>query len=174
MFISCLILVIPGKRIFQKVLLMLSDWFIRHCQVWLHTHKLFLLQLSLSYRTYTLLVMWSLQTFIFPIISARLTLTPHTVFNHIKNVMAKDQSEEKLVSSKQGNIITGNAAVSSRARCSTQDSGAGLDPYVGVEMEGGLGIRGWRWVGLGVEIGGGFRDQGVEMGRFRGGDGEGV
>ncbi len=51
----------------------------------------------------------------------------------------------------------------------------------------GLGIRGWRRVGLGVEMGGfrdqgwrlvdlgvemgGFRDQGVEMGRFRGGDG---
>ncbi len=41
----------------------------------------------------------------------------------------------------------------------------------------GLGIRGWRRVGLGVEMGG-FRDQGVEtgrlgveMGRFRGGDG---
>ncbi len=59
--------------------------------------------------------------------------------------MAKDQSEEKLVSSKQGNIITGNAAVSSRARCSTQDSGVGLDPYVG----GGDG--------------GGFWDQGVDM-----------
>ncbi len=41
----------------------------------------------------------------------------------------------------------------------------------------GLGIRGWRPVGLGVEMGR-FRDQGwrrvglgVEMGRFRGGDG---
>ncbi len=33
-----------------------------------------------------------------------------------------------------------------------------------------LGIRGWRWVGLGVEMSE-FRDQGVEMGRFRGGDG---
>ncbi len=43
----------------------------------------------------------------------------------------------------------------------------------------GLGIRGWRLVGLvveldglmdqGVEIGR-FRDQGVEIGRFRGGD----
>ncbi len=48
----------------------------------------------------------------------------------------------------------------------------------------GLGIRGWRLVGLGVELGafrdqgvemvglgvemGGFRDQGVEIGRFRG------
>ncbi len=30
----------------------------------------------------------------------------------------------------------------------------------------GLGIRGWRRVGLGVEMGG-FRDQGVETGRFR-------
>ncbi len=29
----------------------------------------------------------------------------------------------------------------------------------------GLGIRGWRWVGLGVGMGG-FRDQGVERGRF--------
>ncbi len=29
-----------------------------------------------------------------------------------------------------------------------------------------LGIRGWRWVGLGVEMGE-FRDQGVETGRFR-------
>ncbi len=51
----------------------------------------------------------------------------------------------------------------------------------------GLGIRGWRRVGLEVEMGGfrdqgvetgrfrgemgGFRDQGVETGRFRGGDG---
>ncbi len=37
---------------------------------------------------------------------------------------------------------------------------------------GGVGStsRGWRWVGLGVEMGG-FRDQGVETGRFRGGDG---
>ncbi len=44
----------------------------------------------------------------------------------------------------------------------------------------GLGIRGWRLVGLvveldgfidqGVEIGR-FRDQGVEIGRFRSGDG---
>ncbi len=50
-----------------------------------------------------------------------------------------------------------------------------------------LGIRGWRWVGLGVEMGGfrdqgvervglvvemgGFSNQGVETGRFRGGDG---
>ncbi len=30
--------------------------------------------------------------------------------------------------------------------------------------------QGWRLVGLGVEMGW-FRDQGVEMGRFRGGDG---
>ncbi len=29
-----------------------------------------------------------------------------------------------------------------------------------------LGIRGWRWVGLGVEMGE-FRDQGVETGMFR-------
>ncbi len=51
----------------------------------------------------------------------------------------------------------------------------------------GLGIRGWRLVGLGVEMGGfrdqwvetgrlwvemgGSRDQGLEIGRFRGGDG---
>ncbi len=34
----------------------------------------------------------------------------------------------------------------------------------------GLEIKGWRWVGLGVGMGG-FRGQGVEMGRFRGGDG---
>ncbi len=34
----------------------------------------------------------------------------------------------------------------------------------------GLGIRGWRRLGLGVGMGG-FRDQGVETGRFRGGDG---
>ncbi len=34
----------------------------------------------------------------------------------------------------------------------------------------GLGIGGWRRVGLGVEMGG-FRDRGVETGRFRGGDG---
>ncbi len=33
-----------------------------------------------------------------------------------------------------------------------------------------LVIRGWRRVGLGVEIGG-FSDQGVDTGRFRGGDG---
>ncbi len=33
-----------------------------------------------------------------------------------------------------------------------------------------LGIRGWKQVGLGLEIGG-FRDQGVDTGRFRGGDG---
>ncbi len=33
-----------------------------------------------------------------------------------------------------------------------------------------LGIKGWSLVGLGVEMGG-FRDQGVESGRFRGGDG---
>ncbi len=32
-----------------------------------------------------------------------------------------------------------------------------------------LGIRGWRRVGLGVEMGD-FRDQGVETGRFRAGD----
>ncbi len=30
----------------------------------------------------------------------------------------------------------------------------------------GLGIRGWIRVGVGVEMGG-FRDQGVETGRFR-------
>ncbi len=30
----------------------------------------------------------------------------------------------------------------------------------------GLGIRGWRWVGLGEEMSG-FRDHGVETGRFR-------
>ncbi len=41
---------------------------------------------------------------------------------------------------------------------------------LGVGMWWVLGIRGWRWVGLGVGMGG-FRDQGVEMGRFRGGDG---
>ncbi len=44
----------------------------------------------------------------------------------------------------------------------------------------GLGIRGWRCVGLRVGMGGfrdqevgmgGFRDQGVEMCRFKGGDG---
>ncbi len=41
----------------------------------------------------------------------------------------------------------------------------------------GLGIRGWRLVGLGVEMGmfrggdGWVTDQGVEIGRFRGGDG---
>ncbi len=41
----------------------------------------------------------------------------------------------------------------------------------------GLGIRGWRRVGLGVGMGGfrggdgWVRDQGVETGRFRGGDG---
>ncbi len=40
---------------------------------------------------------------------------------------------------------------------------------LGVEM-GGFRDQGWRWVGLGVEMGG-FRDQGVETGRFRGGDG---
>ncbi len=34
----------------------------------------------------------------------------------------------------------------------------------------GLVIRGWRRVGLWVEMGE-FRDQEVEMGRFRGGDG---
>ncbi len=34
----------------------------------------------------------------------------------------------------------------------------------------GLGIRGWRLVGLGVELGR-FRDQGVEIGRFSGGVG---
>ncbi len=34
----------------------------------------------------------------------------------------------------------------------------------------GLLIRGWRLVGLGVERGG-FRDQGMEIGRFRGGEG---
>ncbi len=33
-----------------------------------------------------------------------------------------------------------------------------------------LGIRGWRRVGLEVGMGG-FRDQGLEMGRFRGVDG---
>ncbi len=33
----------------------------------------------------------------------------------------------------------------------------------------GLGIRGWRLVGLGVGMG--FRDKGVETGRFRGWDG---
>ncbi len=33
-----------------------------------------------------------------------------------------------------------------------------------------MGFKGWRWVGLGVEMGG-FRDQGVETGWFRGGDG---
>ncbi len=33
----------------------------------------------------------------------------------------------------------------------------------------GLGIRGWRRVGLSVEMGG-FRDQGLEMCRFSGGD----
>ncbi len=33
-----------------------------------------------------------------------------------------------------------------------------------------LGIRGWRRLGLGVEMGG-LRDQGVKTGRFRGGDG---
>ncbi len=40
---------------------------------------------------------------------------------------------------------------------------------LGVGM-GGFRIRGWRRVGLGVGMGG-FRDQGVETGRFRGGDG---
>ncbi len=33
----------------------------------------------------------------------------------------------------------------------------------------GLGVRGWRWVGL-VEMGG-FRGQGVEIDRFSDGDG---
>ncbi len=36
-----------------------------------------------------------------------------------------------------------------------------------------LRIRGWRLVGLGWRWGG-FRDQGVEIGRFRGGDGVGL
>ncbi len=40
---------------------------------------------------------------------------------------------------------------------------------LGVGM-GGFKDQGWRWVGLGVGMGG-FKDQGVEMGRFRGGDG---
>ncbi len=44
------------------------------------------------------------------------------------------------------------------------------DPGAGGLLGLGLGIRGWRWVGLGVGMGG-FRDQGVETGRFRGGDG---
>ncbi len=35
---------------------------------------------------------------------------------------------------------------------------------------GRVGIRGLRRVGLGVELGG-FRNQGLETGRFRGGDG---
>ncbi len=34
----------------------------------------------------------------------------------------------------------------------------------------GLGIKGWRRVGLGVEMGG-ISDQGVDTGRFRGVDG---
>ncbi len=34
----------------------------------------------------------------------------------------------------------------------------------------GFRDQGWRLVGLGVETGG-FRDQGMETGRFRGGDG---
>ncbi len=34
----------------------------------------------------------------------------------------------------------------------------------------GLGIRGWRCVGLVVEMSG-FRDQGLETGRFKCGDG---
>ncbi len=34
----------------------------------------------------------------------------------------------------------------------------------------GLRIRRWIRIGLGVEIGG-FRNQGVDTGRFRGGDG---
>ncbi len=34
----------------------------------------------------------------------------------------------------------------------------------------GLGIMGWRWVGLGFGMGG-VRDHGVEMGRFRVWDG---
>ncbi len=40
--------------------------------------------------------------------------------------------------------------------CRTKIQGAGLDPHPG----------GWRLVGLGVGMGG-FRDQGVETGRFR-------
>ncbi len=48
----------------------------------------------------------------------------------------------------------------SRACCSPQVSGGVV----------GSTSRGWRLVGLGVDIGG-FKDQGVEMGRFRGGDG---
>ncbi len=36
----------------------------------------------------------------------------------------------------------------------------------------GLGITGWRLIGLVVEMGG-FSDQGVETFRFRGGDGGG-
>ncbi len=34
----------------------------------------------------------------------------------------------------------------------------------------GLVIRGWRLIGLVMEMGG-FSDQGAEIGRFRGGDG---
>ncbi len=33
-----------------------------------------------------------------------------------------------------------------------------------------LGIRGWRRIGLGVEMGG-FRNQGLKTDKFRGGDG---
>lgn len=41
-------------------------------------------------------------------------------------------------------------------RCRTKDPGGGV----------GSTSRGWRWVGLGMATGG-FRDQGVETGRFR-------
>ncbi len=34
----------------------------------------------------------------------------------------------------------------------------------------GLGVRGWRLIGLVMEMGG-FSDQGVEIGRFKCGDG---
>ncbi len=44
----------------------------------------------------------------------------------------------------------------SKACCSTQYPGGMVAST----------SRGWRFVGLGVEMGG-FRDQGVEMGRFR-------
>ncbi len=49
---------------------------------------------------------------------------------------------------------------------SLSSSGTNRDPGGGV----GSTSKGWRWVGLGLEMGE-FWDQGVEMGRFRGGDG---
>ncbi len=76
-----------------------------------------------------------------------------TVYRKHEEPGAHKQRAEHALFMRSGLLVFSPPAAS-RARCSPRDP----------EGEIGSTSRGWKWVGLGVEMGGG---QVVEMGRFR-------